>query len=369
MFSKRLNKPSKKIDLINKYLFIKLLMEKNSISVSQYMTSDVKLLPDVGNVLPYQTISEILFGCLINEISRIELLNKGFVVNSELEDNHTLYFKLSKLEDFILFCQKKIDFNNLRMCPVNFFVLSNSLKDNNINPNIQHLKVMSLLNDFKEYIKLKSDIHSQAILKYYWNDIFNGIVTSFNEKPYLLTIKFKKFNENPYILNISESKLNSKNTLSLELDQDEKNDQFEIVYNSWVQDYLMDNPENYVISCLELITGSIDMARMIYKSHSKKLDHEIFIDDLNQIIQFKNISKKNSYLEYFEKIYHNSGIYQVKNDKLYLNFEGFNKYLLNLDSSYLLNFEEKESINQMYYNIMDELINSYLRLYKHSKFL
>ena len=54
---------------------------------------------------------------------------------------------------------------------------------------------------------------------------------------------------------------------------------------------------------------------------------------------------------------------------MYLNFEGFNKYLLNLESSYLYNFQEKENINELYYNVMDELVNSYQRLYTHTKLL
>ena len=110
------------------------------------------------------------------------------------------------------------------------------------------------------------------------------------------------------------------------------------------------------------------MATMIYKSHDKKQNYEICVDDLNEIINFKSKQKKNSYLEYFEKIYTNNGIYQKTEEKIYLNFEGFNKYLLNIDASYLGNFQDKEIINQMYYNVMDELINSYQKLYKYAKF-
>jgi len=46
-----------------------------------------------------------------------------------------------------------------------------------------------------------------------------------------------------------------------------------------------------------------------------------------------------------------------------LNFEGFNKYFLNLELRYLLHFEMKEMITTLYYNITNELIESYKTLY------
>jgi hypothetical protein len=234
--------------------------------------------------------------------------------------------------------------------------------------NQQHLQLIILLNNLREFLVSKDDINAKIILKSYWDKIFNGIVTSYNENPFLLTIKFKKNKGLPYILNISNDEINYKNTLSTNLFGSEQTKQFNKLYNSWLQEYLMDTPENYVISCLESVTGSLDMATMIYKSHDKKQNYEICVDDLNEIINFKSNQKKTSYLEYFESVYTNNGIYQKTDEKIYLNFEGFNKYLLNIDVSYLSNFQDKENINQMYYNVMDELINSYQKLYKYAKF-
>lgn len=338
-------------------------------SISNYITSDIKLLPDVGNVVPYTSICETLFGHEITEIPRIELLNKGYVVNSEQDNNKVLYFKLSKFHDFIEFCENRINFDNLSLCPINYFGFLNTflIDKEKKSINQQHLQVIILLNDFKEFLVLKDDINGKFILKSYWDKIFNGIVTSYNENPFLLTIKFKKNKGLPFILNISNDEINSNNTLSTNLFGKEQINQFDKLYNCWLQEYLMDTPENYVISCLELVTGSLDMATMIYKSHDKKENYEICVDDLNQIINFKSNQKKNSYLEYFVNMYTDNTIYQKIEEKVYLNFEGFNKYLLNIDASYLSNFQDKETINQMYYNVMDELINSYQKLYKHAK--
>ncbi len=47
-----------------------------------------------------------------------------------------------------------------------------------------------------------------------------------------------------------------------------------------------------------------------------------------------------------------------------LNFEGINKFLLNISEDDVENFEVKEQINEMYYNSMFELIHSFEQLYK-----
>ena len=52
----------------------------------------------------------------------------------------------------------------------------------------------------------------------------------------------------------------------------------------------------------------------------------------------------------------------VKNDLT--NFEGMNKFLLSIDIKYLQQWENKEQINELYYQITHELIRSYELLYR-----
>ena len=54
----------------------------------------------------------------------------------------------------------------------------------------------------------------------------------------------------------------------------------------------------------------------------------------------------------------------MKEDGIYLNFIGLNKYFLNLEEKYLSSFEMKDAINDFYTNITNELIESYKILYK-----
>ena len=93
------------------------------------------------------------------------------------------------------------------------------------------------------------------------------------------------------------------------------------------------------------------------------------MDDLNEIINFKSAIKKNEYIGKFKLMYQQMNLFEEKEGTIFLNFEGFNKYLLNLEIQFLNNFEDKERINILYYNVMDELVNSYKKLYTFFKII
>ena len=174
----------------------------------------------------------------------------------------------------------------------------------------------------------------------------------------MLVIKFRKPKGFPLILNLVEGEQLNENSLSL----DSVND-FNKVFESWKNTLKMEDSDDFVINCLAQVTGSIDLANFIFTSHSNKEKHVIDVNSLNEIINFKSEKKKSEYLNVFKTIYKLSDIYQQTDNKLFLNFEGFNKFLLNLEISYLDSFEDKERINTLYYNVMDELVNSYKKLY------
>jgi hypothetical protein len=283
------------------------------------------------------------------------LLHKKFVI----EYNNILYFILKKLDEYITFSLTKVNFNKNTICPINFFELIS-----NTNTITYNIKLFQLLTNFKNFIKEKNDLNSTIILKYFWFDTFNGIITETNEQPFLISIKFPK-NDKPLVLNISDYTNNYKNSLSLNTSGTDMINEFNKVYNTWIQYFLMENPNNYIISCLTNITGNENFAKMIFESHKSKNEFNLSINELDMILSFKSLNSIKEYHKLFSEKYQHLNI--TTNNNMFVTFEGFNKYLLNLEVKFLNNFESKERINTLYYNVMDELVNCYERLYAFTK--
>lgn len=332
-----------------------------SISQSKIDKSNIRLLPDIGNIIPYKQLETFLFSGEVPEVNRMLLIHKGFVVEDETDNS--LYFILSKLEEYMEFVSKNANFNRNEICPINFINLFSSM-GYEIIPNKGNMKLIHKLGEFREFLIKKNDLNAQVILNFFWPDKFNGIVSECNDQPYMVSIKFPKKGK-PFVLIISEYMNDYKNSISLNTLGSETEKEFEKVYNSWVQDVLMDNPDNYITSCLTNITGSEEFAKMIFESHKTKLEYNLSIYELDTVLDFKSTNKQKEYHQNFSKMY--PELVVTKEDQLYVNFEGFNKYLLNIEASYLSNFDSKERINTLYYNVMDELVNCYERLYTYTK--
>jgi hypothetical protein len=126
---------------------------------------------------------------------------------------------------------------------------------------------------------------------------------------------------------------------------------------------LMDTPEEYLINNIERVCGSREFAEIMVRSYLNKNGFIYPIDDISGIILWKKSSKETNYKTFFME--HYSNCYLFIDSVVYLNFEGINKFLLNINVDDVENFEVKEQINQMYYNSMTELIHSFETLYKH----
>lgn len=321
--------------------------------------NNIRLFSDIGNCIPYSQLEIFLFSGKVPEINRMLLLHKKFVI----EYNSTLYFILEKLDEYINFSLTKVNFSKNTICPINLFELISN-KNMDITPFRDNIKLFQLLTKFKNFIKEKNDLNSTIILKYFWSDTFNGIVTETNDNPYLISIKFQK-NGKPLILTISNYMNNYKNSLSLNANDSDMENEFNKVYDTWVQEFLMENPDNYIISCLTNITGNENFATMIFESHKTKNEFNLSINELDMILSFKSLNSIKEYHKLFSEKYPH--LYIITNKNMFVTFEGFNKYLLNLEVKFLNNFESKERINTLYYNVMDELVNCYERLYNFTK--
>ena len=120
-------------------------------TISNYITGNLRLFPDVGNVVPYEDLCQILFASKIDDIPRIELLQKGFVINANDESDKTVYFKIAKLFDFIKFCHNKVDLEKTNLCPVNFYNVLQSISPEINIPQV-HTKIFDTLSDYRDTI-------------------------------------------------------------------------------------------------------------------------------------------------------------------------------------------------------------------------
>ena len=142
------------------------------------------------------------------------------------------------------------------------------------------------------------------------------------------------------------------------------NPDFNRIYQILVKDLLCRNPDDYILHNLARVT-EISFAKLILQSYKKKNEFVIPIEQAETIIHFKSRKAREEYINKFIIRYDTGTIYKLSEEGIMLNFEGLNKYFLNLSEKYLSSFENKEQINTMYYNITQELIKSYQYLYEH----
>jgi len=323
-------------------------------------------IPDIGPAVLLDVINESLFANKEINFSRIELLRNGFT----LRYNDQVYFITSEINRYVEFLSKnkfKID-KVSNICPINFQILNNEFTNSE---NIYKC-IYEKLFGFREFIINKS-IH---ILNFYWPTFFKGIVTSFIPNPMMMVLIFKRPTGKSLILNIiniddrivllSADKVNEfleKNqTERMNISDDELN---QFIVNNWNDVINMDDEKEFIINNLSLVTGSIDMAKYIFESNRVKEKYIIDISDLNYIINFSSIKSKKEYIEYFCSNYQK--LFVKEHNTILLNFEGFNKYLLNLNPLHLNSFNDKEQINEMYYNITNALVDCYEKLYHFQK--
>jgi hypothetical protein len=168
------------------------------------------------------------------------------------------------------------------------------------------------------------------------------------------------------IILLSQDKVNE----FLEKDQKErlKIDDMELIkyiVNNWNAVISMDDEKEFIINNLSNVIGSIDMARFIFESNKVKNEYIIDVNHLNCLINFSSNKSKKEYIDYFCSKYKH--LFTNNSSTILLNFEGFNKYLLNLNPLHLKSFNDKEQINEMYYNITNSLVECYEKLYNFQK--
>ncbi len=212
---------------------------------------------------------------------------------------------------------------------------------------------------FKKYLSKKKNPDAKTILNYIGKDYFKGKIEAHQKETNIKSISFKTIYK-PFIITFGFGELDDNYYVNL------SNPNYKKLYVTLFNEILRSNPDNYVIHNLARVTTNRSFAEMIFHSHKDKSKFNISLDLLDTIIKFKSKALRNEYIEKFITNYEHGVIYKLSDKGLMINFEGLNKYFLNLEEKYLSSFQMKEMVNNMYCSITNELIHCYQTLFNMS---
>lgn len=320
-----------------------------------------------NHYIPASRINQYFFGTnsFFKDFSIINLYSNK-IIKKEM---NIYWVDISKVEKYLDYVIHKIEpNNNFNCCPYNYY---KTYGKDNVIP--EHYKRMiNSIDKFLNYLDNKDTIHAKTIryiltpnaknkelskLEVESSDVLelgnlqNHIILSFKKKGKPLFIEMRNSVGIP----------NSDNSY-LPIYEDVTDDILNNLYKNLTNKLLMDNPEDFLINNVEKICGSREFAEIMVKSYLYKKDFIFRINDISSLIQWKNNNTQQTYYKYFTSRYEHC--IKTIEEELFINFEGINKFFLNITESDVGDFEVKEQINDMYYNSMQELIYSFELLYK-----
>jgi hypothetical protein len=214
---------------------------------------------------------------------------------------------------------------------------------------------METIDKYIEYLtKLENNFSINIKHIIFNNNFLNAELIVAKDDIYI--VKFNKRGK-PLFINFTYNLYTTENFLSLEEPLNET--QYEETFNFHKKQILMEDPENFLITNLERVTGDKHFSEMAVKSYLYKNIFNTPIDGLCELVQWKDKTSHTNFIKLFSQKYPNL----IKSDTM-TNFEGFNKFLLTIDTNYV-SWENKEQINELYYQITHELIKSFELLYKY----
>jgi hypothetical protein len=314
------------------------------------ITSNTTYYSHEKKLILLDNFCQSLFGMnnLPHPIIKANLIHENIIIKKK----KNLYFDIDKIDEFFKKI-KKINFEDSCL-PINYYNLAKIHEDS------KSMQIFKFILHFKNYLIEKDSKESNKILAYLQRDSKDYFVGKFHhiliiKDIWVMTVSFNNSVDDLIISFGNDSENNVINVL------DTSTEYLKEVYKHLKQEILMKNPDRFILKNLTRVTGNETFAKMILDSYNEKGDCNINVNEINNYLQFKNEKSKKKYIEEFQELYKDSNI---MNKDLYLNFEGFNKYLLNIDLKYLENFSIKEQINQMYTNILMELVDTYKLLYE-----
>lgn len=303
--------------------------------------------PVYDKLIPLNHINHFLFG--VSSIPKTTC--KAFLVmhNIIIEYNNTLYLILSKMKEYIEAIGTLDNYTNEYIL-INYY--------NFINKELTGIQndIYNFNQKFIEYLEKEKPLFYSSIINIFGKKYFNGKFIASETITGMISILY-----NNIMITYGNSNMNAKLYVNL------YDYEFKKIYEDIKNEYLLNDIDLYVKYNLIAITQNESFADLLVTSHNMKEYCCISIDIVNNIIAFKNNNTKEKYIERFTKLYKINTIWTIIDNIIYLNFEGLNKYFLNLERADLISDEMKEIVSEFYYNITNELINSYKTLYNYLK--
>lgn len=350
-------------------------MELNYKTINEYgminENTSSKMHEDYGRCINFKEVNRYLFGITENliNICNLDLVKKNII----FKDNNGYIIKVDKIIDYLNYVDLIIDFCKYRYyLPFNYYLLTNKGM-----PEF-YQKIYNLFFKFNNFLIKNSSLESETIRSFIFgkNEYFKGylsnelsqkniIFNNMSNNDYTSTILFNT-GKGIFQIFIGENLKDNKNNY-FDINKSYSDDKFRKLFEHINEKILMQDERSYIIHNLTRVIGNKSIAEIIFDSYCSKNEFTIPVSELEKIIIFKNDLLRKDYRIFFSEIYQENTIFKIINKNFYLNFEGFNKFLLNLSIDYLQGFEMKEFINELYFSITNELIKSYENLFRINK--
>ena len=333
---------------------------KTSLLNKQYKKNFLELTHK--NIIPLSRVNQFFFGSnlFVSKLNYLVLHKESMITKHD--GNYWLY--ISKLEKYLDEVCDVLDIENkINCCPFNYLKI---FGQSGRILNGKYFLMTCAIESFIHFLQIKQNNDASTIVNIMVpNNKLEGEVVKILELGEDLNDMVMKFDKKgkPLFITLSWSlnkNLNYQNRLRI--CNNVEIDEYEVLYDYICEQLKMDTPEDYLINNLDRVCGSREFSEIMVKSYLSKLEFKYSLDSISSVILWKDSSSFSKYKDYFLSRYINCTV--LDDDQILLNFEGINKFLLNINEEHVENFEVKEQINDMYYNCMTELISSFEKLYK-----
>ena len=319
------------------------------------------------NIIPLSRVNQFFFGTNLfaNKLNYLVLHRESMV--KKYMGIYWLY--ISKIEKYLTEVCNVLNLEDqVNCCPFNYLKI---FGQTHCVINNRYYLMINALDSFLNFLKLKNTTEANTIVNIMAPNSKNNnykleveVVDILELDEYLndMVLKFDKKGK-PLFITLSWSvNKNLDYSNMLRISNNVELDEYETLFNYICEQLKMDTPEEYLINNLDRVCGSREFSEIMVKSYLSKYEFKYPIDTISSVILWKNSSSFSKYKDYFLSRYEHCTVFD--DDQILLNFEGINKFLLNINEEHVENFEVKDQINDMYYNCMTELISSFEKLYK-----